>query len=211
MKKPEQNECLGGHGVVQSGIIGIKSRRNKDRNRNWHRQQRKQITYEKIKRLGQRILHTQRAFTEIDMKEIRDVTPPASGELLLYLFNFITNEQDELIKNFLLYPYIWWLVRGWVKSFAIFFYFILQVTIKTALHLQYNPSCCIIWSHLSVSSPIDWGSRMHWVHLCKRLRPTKSVLNVTLNHLMVRLQSWSFEVYGVSLNCHHSQAHPDPT
>lgn len=73
-EKPEENECLGVHHAAESGITGITSRRSKDRYRNWHGQQRKQITYEMIKRLQQRILCTQRDSTGTGIKEVRDVT-----------------------------------------------------------------------------------------------------------------------------------------
>ena len=36
-----------------------------------------------------------------------------------------------------------------------------------------------------------------------------SVLNMTSNHLMVKLLSWSFWDYGVLLHCHCTQAHSD--
>ena len=41
--------------------------------------------------------------------------------------------------------------------------------------------------------------------------PPTSVLDMTLNNLMVRFQQcWSFGEYGVPLHCHHSQVHSDP-
>ena len=36
-----------------------------------------------------------------------------------------------------------------------------------------------------------------------------SVLDMTLNYLMVRLQSWSFGECAVPLQCHYSQVHSD--
>ena len=38
---------------------------------------------------------------------------------------------------------------------------------------------------------------------------TMSVLDMTLNHLIVKLQSWSFGECGVPLHCHYSQVHSD--
>ena len=37
----------------------------------------------------------------------------------------------------------------------------------------------------SIASPVDWGCRIHWVHLCKEIRPTypTSVLDITENNL----------------------------
>ena len=41
--------------------------------------------------------------------------------------------------------------------------------------------------------------------------PPTSVLDMTLNNLMVRFQqSWSFEECGVPLHCHRSQVHSGP-
>ena len=43
----------------------------------------------------------------------------------------------------------------------------------------------------------------------KALSPT-SVLDMKLNHLIVRLQSWKFEECAVSFHCHYSKVHPNP-
>ena len=40
--------------------------------------------------------------------------------------------------------------------------------------------------------------------------PPTCVLDMTLNHLMLRFQSWNFEECGVPLHCHYSQVHADP-
>ena len=41
----------------------------------------------------------------------------------------------------------------------------------------------------SLSCQVCWGWRIHWLHLCRGERPTlTSVLDMTLNNLMVRLQ-----------------------
>ena len=60
--------------------------------------------------------------------------------------------------------------------------------------------------------PVSWGCRIHWLHLCRGVRPTlKSVLDMTLNNLMVRFQQcWSFGECGVPLHCHRSQVHSGP-
>ena len=59
------------------------------------------------------------------------------------------------------------------------------------------------------SCPVSWGSRIHWLHLCRGVRPPlTSVLDMTLNNLMVRFQQcWSFGECGVPLHCHRSQVH----
>ena len=72
-------------------------------------------------------------------------------------------------------------------------------------------------SHNSISSqyshcPVGWGCRIHWLHLCRggKTTPT-SVLDMTLNNLMVRFQQcWSFGECGGPLHCHRSQVHSGP-
>ena len=60
--------------------------------------------------------------------------------------------------------------------------------------------------------PVSWGCRIHRLHLCRGVRPRPtSVLDMTLNNLMVRFQQcWSFGECGVSFYCHCSQVHSDP-
>ena len=83
---------------------------------------------------------------------------------------------------------------------------------------------CFHWLCLSVCScfhslslclflcPVSWGCRIHWLHLCRGVRPPlTSVLDMTLNNLMVRFQQcWSFEECRVPLHCHRSQVHSGP-
>ena len=60
--------------------------------------------------------------------------------------------------------------------------------------------------------PVSWGCRIHWLHLCRGVRPPlTSVLDMTLNNLMVRFQQCSsFGECGVPLHCHCSQVHSGP-
>ena len=61
--------------------------------------------------------------------------------------------------------------------------------------------------------PVGWGCRIHRLLLCRGVRPPppKSVLDMTLNDLMVRFQwCWSFGECGVPLHCHRSQVHSSP-
>ena len=55
--------------------------------------------------------------------------------------------------------------------------------------------------------------RIHWLHLCRGVRPTPthptSVLDMTLNYLMVRLKPWRFEEYGEPLHSHYSLINSD--
>ena len=50
------------------------------------------------------------------------------------------------------------------------------------------------WSFISsVSCPVGWGCRIHWLHFCRGVRPPMSVLDLTLNILMAKFQwCWSF-------------------
>ena len=64
----------------------------------------------------------------------------------------------------------------------------------------------------SYSCPVSWGCRIHWRHLCRGVNPPiTSVLDMTLNNLMVRFQQcWSLGECGVPLHCHRSQVHSGP-
>ena len=83
-----------------------------------------------------------------------------------------------------------------------------QPTISLSLSLLFPLSHIFFFfsSHLSFmlflfclfflppSNPVSWGYRIHWLHLCKMVRPPTqmSVLIMTLNHLMMRFQTWIF-------------------
>ena len=56
---------------------------------------------------------------------------------------------------------------------------------------------------------VGCGCRIHQMFLCRRVKhSTTSVLDMTLNNLMVRLQKcWSFEKCGIPLHCRHSWIH----
>ena len=63
--------------------------------------------------------------------------------------------------------------------------------------------------------PVGLGSRIHRLHLCREVRPlptARSVLDMTLNNLMVRIQLCcrGFEEYRVTLYCHRSRVHSSP-
>ena len=68
----------------------------------------------------------------------------------------------------------------------------------------------IIVQHISSTFPVGWGWRIHWLHLCRGVRPPNqtSVLDMTLNNLMVKFQwCWSFGECRAPLHCHCSQVH----
>ena len=72
--------------------------------------------------------------------------------------------------------------------------------------------CIYIHIYIYIYCSVSWGSRIHRLHLCRRVRPPPmSVLDMTLNNLMVRFQQcWSFGECGVPLHCHCSQVHSGP-
>ena len=69
------------------------------------------------------------------------------------------------------------------------------------------------WWSSCLTSPVSWRFRIHWLHLCRRVRPSTpamSVLDMTQNDLIMRFNSWSFGECEVSLHCHYSLVHSGP-
>ena len=63
----------------------------------------------------------------------------------------------------------------------------------------------------SFCSPVGWGCRICWLQSLQRGKSfPPSILDMTLNYLIVRLHSWSFWECGVLLHCHYSQVHFNP-
>ena len=60
--------------------------------------------------------------------------------------------------------------------------------------------------------PVGWGHTIHKLHLCRGGKtPPTSVLDMTLDNLMVRFQwFWSFGKCGALRHCHRSQVHSGP-
>ena len=78
--------------------------------------------------------------------------------------------------------------------------------IKGLVHLKSNYQPVF----LTFICPVGWDCRIHRRLLCRgvRLPSPTSVLDMTLNNLMVRFQySWSFGECRVPLHCHCSQVH----
>ena len=66
-----------------------------------------------------------------------------------------------------------------------------------------------IW--ISQLLEVGGGRRIHWLHLCRGVRPpSTSVLDTTLHCLMLKLQLWRVGECRVPLYCHHSQVHTGP-
>ena len=79
-----------------------------------------------------------------------------------------------------------------------------RVSGKSMLTAQHDCVCVDL-------CPVGWGCKIHQLLLCWGVRPPPpptSVLDMTLNNLMVRFQQcWSFGECGVPLHCHRSQVH----
>ena len=73
--------------------------------------------------------------------------------------------------------------------------------------LVQNHQLTLVWY-----CPVGWSCRIRRLLLCRGVRPPlTSVLDMTLNNLMVRFQQcWSFGECGVPLHCHRSQVHSVP-
>ena len=91
------------------------------------------------------------------------------------------------------------------------FEFWLALSLFSFIFWDYYYSYIILTSQI-IACPVSWGCRIHWLHLCRGVRPPiTSVLDMTLNNLMVRFQQyWSFGECGVPLHCHRSQVHSGP-
>ena len=78
-------------------------------------------------------------------------------------------------------------------------------------HLSVFTKCVqkFLKKYLIQFSLVGWGCRIHQLHLCRGVWfPTKSVLSITLNNLVVRLMySWPFGECGLSLHCHLTKVH----
>ena len=79
---------------------------------------------------------------------------------------------------------------------------------KSFLFSDISPRLNIVQWNFQIC-PVGWGCRIHRLYLCRDSPPPPtSVLNTTLNYLMVRLQYfWSFRECRVPLYCHRSQVH----
>ena len=55
---------------------------------------------------------------------------------------------------------------------------------------------------------VSWGCRIHRMRV--RPVPPMSILDMALNHLMMKLQTWSFEECGVLLYDYYFQVHSRP-
>ena len=123
-------------------------------------------------------------------------TPSAFSKpgVVLFSFSWITIDALQVLNGE---------VQGWLA-------FLLQLTDFHKLFDSYHVNF-----YMYISCPVGWGGgcRIHWLHLCRGVKPhlPMSVLDMTLNNLMVRFQQcWSFGECGVPLYCHCSQVHSGP-
>ena len=98
------------------------------------------------------------------------------------------------IEHIILSHLTWWLLfENILKQHISLWYTLIRVSI-TFICKTNNNNC-----------PVSWGYRIHWLHLCKGVRPPPKRVSwyMTLNNLMVRLQQcWSFGECRVPLHCH---------
>ena len=101
----------------------------------------------------------------------------------------------------------------------------LQITVNLGVIItkEYSPELqswslttrCSLMSYpgqkygIKYSSPVVWGGTLI-AFLQKGKTPPTSVLDITVNHLIARLQPRRFEECEVHHNCHCSQVHSDP-
>ena len=59
--------------------------------------------------------------------------------------------------------------------------------------------------------PVGWDCWIHRLHLSRRVKKNSNEYpRYGINHLMVRLLSWSFEELEVPFHCHYSKVYSDP-
>ena len=90
---------------------------------------------------------------------------------------------------------------------------ILYTSDPTSFLLCHSLSLVSLLLFLKLPCPVGWDRRIHRLNLCRWVRPPpqRSVLDMTLNNLMVRFQQcWSFMECGIPLHYHPSQAHSGP-
>ena len=117
-----------------------------------------------------------------------------------------------------------WLPSTKVANFTLYYDIRILLWLKYIIILLLASFChqfeqVFLWSLIDSKSlqafncPVGWGYRIHWLLHCRGVRPLPpmSVLDTTLNNLMVRFQQcWSFGECGVPLHCHRSQVHSGP-
>ena len=108
--------------------------------------------------------------------------------------------------------WLWWWSKLFVfRSSYSGYNCLLRIIIIIISYLK--PYNCVQTNWIKI---ITWNQLIiciiHWLHLCrgvKKYLPPMNVLDMTLNHLKVRLQFWSFGEWSTSY-CHYSQVHFDP-
>ena len=91
----------------------------------------------------------------------------------------------------------WKLTQTWIDIYIWKTTWKVQVIIYKAVAFFLKPK----------SNPVDWSCKIWWLHLCRGVDPYHHQWLswiMTLNHLIVKLQSWSFGECGVLLHCHYS-------
>ena len=117
----------------------------------------------------------------------------------------------------LLLPFIYSFIFSFFLSFfrsSFFYYFsCFFFFFFTSFHSYFHSSFFLSFFLSFYQTRLDgWGCRIYRLHLCSRVRHSSPtiVLEMTLNHLMVRLQYWRFGEWGVSHHYPYSQVYSDP-
>ena len=76
---------------------------------------------------------------------------------------------------------------NWTKEYS-YVYIYIYICVCVCVYVCVCVCVPIYLTPLHVPSPVSWCWRMHWCHLWREVRPpTLSVLDITLNNLMVKL------------------------
>ena len=104
-----------------------------------------------------------------------------------------------------------WSKEGKIKIILVIYIYI-YISIKNWGNVIQRILFSFAWFVIILVYPVSWGCRIHWLHLCRRVRPPPNECpDMTLNNLIVRFQQrWSFGECGVPLHCHCSQVHSGP-
>ena len=127
--------------------------------------------------------------------------------LIAYIFLYKMNWLHQL--NFCLFLYFWgWLSSNSYSQIGFLYSFLLWLlSHKSFVLWLISHKSFVLWlvSHKSFG-PVGWDDRIYQLHLCKT--PPTSVLDMTLDNLMVRLQQcWCFGECRILPYCHCSQVH----
>ena len=131
---------------------------------------------------------------------------------LFFFFFFFLNLQWTTIK-------LWRKGLFVVRNFSFFFFFFSSHTLTCKKTTKSHTVPCVKFENIYTvhhlyknnCSPVNWVCRIRQLHLCQGANLPHPIifLDMTLNQLMVWLQSRNSGEYRVLLCCHYSQVHFD--